>query len=133
MLNFFQPLGLTYQMNSLMIINTVIPPIILIIFNFEDIVKWWYKRKIIKFMNTGEGEPYCQGEANENFVGSEFPFADIYVYMFSTLGTCLFYLSTFPIVVIYAVIALIICFLANKVNNQTSCDSLFSSFFLLCS
>ena len=69
MLNFFQPLGLTYQMNSLMIINTVIPPIILIIFNFEDIVKWWYKRKIIKFMNTGEGSPTARGRPTRTLLG----------------------------------------------------------------
>lgn len=116
MLNFFNLGGMMEEINIILLLNLIIPPLMAVILDFPSLIKWWKRRNLKKFLETGEGTPVTQVEANEMMLGEEFPMADQYIYIFSTLATAFFYIAIFPLAIIYAVISLAVCYWVSKVK-----------------
>ena len=116
MLNFFSVGGMIEQVNLIMLLNLVIPPITTILFNVKEILKWWKLKGLKKFMENGTGEPYTQGEAYDIVSYSLFNIEDQYIYIFSTLANSIFYFSLFPLGMVYAFLSMLVCYFMNKVR-----------------
>ena len=108
MLNFFNIGGLVQEINSVMLSNMILPPLLVTFLDTDWLLGIWSKRGLNKFIETGEGTPYTQGEANEIVKGQDFLIIDQYSYIFSTIATALFYLPVLPISIFYALASMVI-------------------------
>ena len=117
MLNFFNTAGLIEEVSSIMISNLVITSIYPIILDIDYYMNWYSRKGLEKFMKTGEGEPYTQGEANAMYRRTDFWIMDQYAYIFCTLATALFYLPIFPMAMVYAAVSLLIHYFVSKVST----------------
>lgn len=115
MLNFFNLGGMMQEVNILLALNMIVPPVMAVIVDIPFLLKWWKRRNLKKFLETGEGTPVTQGEANEMVLGEEFPMADQYIYIFSTLASAFFFIAIFPLAIVYAAISLAVCYWVSKV------------------
>lgn len=120
MLNFFNLGGMMEEINLILALNMIVPPITSILVDVPYFMKWWQKRNLKKFQETGEGSPVTQAEANEMVLGQEFPMADQYIYIFSTLASAFFFIAIFPLAMVYAAISLGVCYWVSKVSKGGS-------------
>lgn len=119
MLNFFNLGGMMEEINILLALNMVVPPVMAVLVDVPFLLKWWKKRNLKKFLEDGKGDPVTQGEANEMVLGEEFQMADQYIYIFSTLASAFFFIAIFPLAMIYAVISMAVCYWVNKVKKSS--------------
>lgn len=113
------------EINLILALNMIVPPITSILVDVPYLMKWWQKRNMKKFLETGEGSPVTQAEANEMVLGQEFPMADQYIYIFSTLASAFFFIAIFPLAMIYAAISLAVCYWVSKVSHMITLIVLF--------
>jgi hypothetical protein len=107
MLNFFDIGGLQEEVRVIFIVNAIVPHAVELVLNFEWYFKmlrlWWIER----FIKTGKGGIYHQKQANSASEGLDFKISEFYSYLFSTLGSALFYLPIFPVNIGIAILSFV--------------------------
>ena len=117
MLNFFNLGGLIEEMNLIFLLNTVVPNIMGIFVDvpyFTKLVQRWF---LDRFLQKDKGGPYTQLLANEIVCNPDFEMSEPYAYIFSTVASAMFYLTIFPMGIIYAIVSLILHFFVQKVRR----------------
>ena len=106
MLNFFDIGGLLEEIRVIFAVNVVVPHLVNILLDFEwyfiILRQWWLRR----FMRTGKGGPFNQKQVNRASEGLDFDIYEFYSYVFSTVGSSLFYLPIFPLGVTFAILSM---------------------------
>lgn len=120
MLNFFNLGGLIEEINLIFIINMIVPHLVKLFGDFDLYKKMFQRFLLNRFLKERNGGPYTQKQANEIMSKYEYSISDPYSYVFSTLGTAMFYFSVFPMGIIYAILSLVAHFWVQKVSQAAT-------------
>lgn len=116
MLNFFNLGGLIEEINFIFLINMIMPHFLKLFLDTGLVMKMVQRYFLKSFLEERKGGPYTQMKANEIVSRSDFYISYSYSYVFSTLGSSMFYFSIFPLGIVYAILSLIIHFWVQKVR-----------------
>lgn len=114
--NFFGASGLIEIMNGVFISNMIMKPIVRVLGRMKWWCRVWRRSRVRKFIETGKGGPFTQGEANEHFKNEEWMISFRYATIYKLFAMCLFYMQVMPYVPLFTVFALIFHFWAEKVK-----------------
>lgn len=117
-LNFFGSGGLLGTINGIFITNIWMTPIVNILGDVSWYLKIWKRNKVLKFIETGEGGPYSQKEANDIFKNNEWWVSFKYAQLIKNFAVGLFYFPLIPYSMFYTFLILIIQFNVEKVTYR---------------